>query len=145
MHELIRKLRGALGVAATWGAAWGVVFAALSLIIGLIDPDSIDPGEDLVVIVGTGALLGIVSGAAFSALLSVLERGRRIEDLSISRAALWGAMATSVFPLLTPADNSMLLFLCPIGAALAATSIAVVKKSSLEAATDKPALTHGSY
>jgi hypothetical protein len=122
---------------------WGAIFAAIGLIVRVIDPGSIDPGEEPIVIAGIGAILGFVSGAGFGALLAVAERGKRIRDLSLGRAALWGALATSVWPLLTPADNRMLLFLCPIGAALAATSIAIAKRAALRAAPGGPSLEAG--
>jgi hypothetical protein len=93
------------------------------LIAWVVDPGTIDPGEGPSVIIGTGATLGRVSGAVFGGLL----------------------VATAVFPLLTPADNSMLLFLCPMGAALAAGSIAVAKRAFLRDSEEKLALEDGSH
>ena len=120
MKSFLRRLRGAVGIGLTWGAAWGAIFAAIGFIAWLVDPSVIGPGEGPGVIIGTGAVLGLVSGSVFSGLLVVAERGRELRELSMRRVALWGAIATAVFPVLTPADNSMLLFLCPIGAGLAA-------------------------
>jgi hypothetical protein len=140
MGALLRKCRGALGISITWGSVWGAIFAAIGLIVGLVDPDSIDPGEGPIVIVGTGAILGFVSGAGFGALLSLAEAGKRIPDLSLWRAALWGALATAVYPLLTPADDSMVFLLGPIAAALATVSVAVAKRAGLGAGSDGPKL-----
>jgi hypothetical protein len=49
-------------------------------------------------------------------------------------------LGTAAFPLLTPVDNSMLLIVCPVGAALAAASIAVAKRTELTAFPEQPKL-----
>ena len=46
MKRLLRKLRGAIGVGLTWGVLWALIAFALGVIIGVVDPDSIDPGEE---------------------------------------------------------------------------------------------------
>ena len=140
MGAFLKRCRGALGIGVTWGAAWAAIFAAVALIIGLVDPDSIDPGEGPIRVAGIGAVFGLVSGAGFGVLLSVAEGRKAIRDLSLSRAALWGALGTAAFPLLTPVDNSMLLIVCPIGAALAAASVAVAKRAELGASPEQPKL-----
>ncbi len=140
MAAFLRKCRGALGVAATWGAVWAAIFAALGLTIGLLDPDSIDPGEGPVRVAWIGAIYGVVSGATFAVLLSLAEGRKAIRDLSLSRAALWGILGTAAFPLFTPVDNSMLIILCPVGAALAAASVAVAKRAELNASPEQPKL-----
>ena len=51
--------------------------------------------------IATGA--GFIVGAAFAAILSMTERHRKLEDLSLRRIALWGAiggfLATGAFNL----------------------------------------------
>lgn len=140
MRTFLRRCRGALGFGVTWGVAWAAIFGALGLIIGVVDPDSIDPGEEPIRIAWIGALLGFVSGGAFAVLLSLADGRKTIRRLSLSRAALWGALGSAVFPLLTPANNSMLLFICPIGAALAAGSVAIARRAELRASTELPKL-----
>jgi len=140
MSDFLRRVRGTLGIGATWGAAWGSIFGVLALIIGLVDPGSIDPGEGPLVVIGTGALFGLVSGAVFGTALAPAERGKAILDLSLGRAALWGALATAAYPLLTPVDNSMLFLLCPLGAALGAGSVAMAKRVELAARPEPPEL-----
>ena len=140
MRSFLRRVRGALGIGLTWGVAWGAIFATIGLIAWLIDPDIIGPGEGAGVIIGTGAVLGLVSGAVFSGLLVFAERGRELRELSMGRVALWGAIATAVFPLLTSADNSMLFFLCPIGAGLAAGSVSVAKRALIRDPHDESTL-----
>lgn len=140
MGAFLRKCRGALGIAVTWGAVWAAIFAALGLTVGLLDPDSIDPGEGPVRVAWIGAIYGLVSGAAFAVLLALAEGRKAIRDLSLSRAAVWGMLGTAAFPLVTPVDNSMLLILCPVGAALAAASVAVAKRAELTASPEQPKL-----
>jgi len=124
----------------TWGVAWGAIFALISVIIGFVNPGSIDPGEGPIRTAGIGAIFGLVSGAAFGVLLSISERRKGILELSMTRAIVWGILGTALFPLLTPVHESTLLILCPIGAALAAGSLALAKKAALRAAPDQPKL-----
>jgi len=140
MGTLLRRCRGVLGFGVTWGAVWATIFAALALIVGLVDPDSIDPGEGPIRVAGIGAVFGFVSGVGFGVLLSLAEGRKAIRDFSLSRAALWGILGTAAFPLLTPVDNGMLLIVCPIGAALAAVSVAVAKQAELGASPEQPKL-----
>ena len=128
------------GIAVTWGTVWAAIFAALGLTIGLLEPDSIDPGEGPLRVAWIGAVYGVVSGAVFAVLLALAEEWKAIRDLSLSRAALWGIIGTAAFPLLTPVDNSMVVFLCPVGAALAAASVAVAKRAELHASPEQPKL-----
>jgi hypothetical protein len=140
MREFLRKCRGVLGIGVTWAVAWGAIFAGLTLLIGLFDPDSIDPGEGPFAVARIGAIFGFVSGVCFGLVLSLTEGRKTIRNLSLRRVALWGMLGTAVFPLLTPVHNSMLVILCPIGAALAAGSVAVAKKADLGASSEPPRL-----
>ena len=77
MRAFLRKCRGAIGIGVTWAVAWGAIFAALGVIVGIFDPDSIDPGEDPVRIGRIGAIFGFVSGVAFHVSKDqLLHRGR---------------------------------------------------------------------
>ena len=142
MSVVLRRARGLAGVAATWGVAWGAIFAAVGLVIGVFDPDSIDPGEGPLLVARIGATYGFVTGTSFGALLGLAERHRSILNLPLWRVAAWGALAASVYILLTPVPNGMLLFVCPIGAALAAGSVALAKRAeraALPSAVNPPA------
>ena len=140
MNTFLTRLRGALGVSATWGAVWAAIFAALTVVVGVLDPDSIDPGETTLRIAAIGAVYGAVSGGAFSGLLSLTERGRTLRDLSLGRAAVLGAVASAAFPLLTEVHDSMVILVCPIGAAIATASVAAAKRAELRAAADQATL-----
>ena len=142
MRAFLRKCRGALGIGLTWGIAWAAIFAALSVVVGILDPDSIDPGEGPLRLGGIGAIFGFVSGVAFGATLALADGRKVLRKLSVGRAALWGAIGTAAFPLFTSVDNSMLIFVCPIGAALAAGSVAIAKRAELRTAAHVPELPH---
>lgn len=142
MRAFLRKCRGALGLGVTWGVAWAAIFTAIAVVIGIFDPDSIDPGEGPLQIGVIGAIFGFVSGIAFGATLALADGRKVLSKLSVGRAALWGAIGTAAFPLLTPVSNSMLIILCPIGAALAAGSVAIAKRAELRAADELRQLPH---
>ena len=132
MVRFLRWCRGALAMGILWGAAWGGIFGALVIVIGLVDPAQIGPGEGFLTAAGYGALFGFVSGIVFALLLTLAEQRKAVPGLSLTRAALWGILGTAAYPLLTPVHDSMVLILCPIGAGLAAGSIALAKRARLQ-------------
>jgi hypothetical protein len=136
MRNFLRKVRGALGIGATWAVAWGAIFTGIAFVIGIFDPDSIDLGETPIRIGAIGGLFGFISGVAFGATLALADGRKVLSRLSVGRAALWGALGTALFPLLTAVDDSMLILVCPIGAALAAGSVAIAKRAELRASSE---------
>lgn len=70
MSSFLKKCRGVLGIAVAWGAAWGALLAALSIVTGIVDPDSIDPGEGPLAMFRMGAIIGFLTGTGFAVLLS---------------------------------------------------------------------------
>ena len=56
MRAFLRRCRGALGLSIVWGTVWAAIFAALTVVIGIVDPDSIDPGETVVRIAWIGGV-----------------------------------------------------------------------------------------
>ena len=74
MKTWLRKLRGVVGVGVTSGAVFGTLMFLLATVIGVVDPDSIDAGEEpyrLGAIVGG---VGFLCGASFALLLAWAER-----------------------------------------------------------------------
>lgn len=131
MNKPLRKLRGVMGVGLIWGVVWGAFFLTLVLIIGIFRPQDMDHGEGPIVVIGTGLLVGFVSGAVFGAILSFAENQKSILDLALIRVALWGMLAAAVWPLLTAVDNSMIFITCPLGAICATASVAIARKAEL--------------
>jgi len=84
-----RRLRGAIGMGLTWGAAW---FGAGMLLLLVVGPDAADVPFPL----GFG-LLGFLAGVTFSLVLATAERRRQLEQLSLARFAGWGALGGLAF------------------------------------------------
>jgi hypothetical protein len=101
LQRFVRKCRGALGLGVFWAVVWAAIFAGLSIVIGIFDPDSIDPGEGPVRVAWIGSSYGFISGIAFSALLAMSEGRKTLSNLSPFKASVWGAIGTAAFPLLT--------------------------------------------
>ena len=131
MSNILRSLRGLLGIGLTWGIVWAAVMIAVGMIIEVVDPDSIDPGEEPIVLGAMVGLVGFISGLVFGGLLSIAERQKTISDLSLSRVAMWGILVSAAFPLLAGKDIRMMLFLGPLGAVSALTSVALARRWAL--------------
>jgi hypothetical protein len=72
------------------GLTWAVVWGPVGVLIGMIvDPD----GSMDEMWVAVGAYPGFLGGVVFSAVLGIAARRRRIDELSLSRVAAWGAAA----------------------------------------------------
>ncbi|MBS1787918.1 MAG: hypothetical protein JST85_09365 [Acidobacteria bacterium] len=128
MSTQLRKLRGVVGISLIWGILWAVIFGVLATIIGIVDPDSIDPGEEPAIIGLMGGVFGLVSGVVFGALLAVAENGREFRNFSLLRAALWGMLSSAVFPLLVGKYNQVFV-MCPIGIVVALTLAAITRRA----------------
>ena len=96
MRTLLRRIRGALGTALTWGAMWfGATFALLAVVFFLADGRVVPFWEllpSMVLLSGWNALVGFITGGAFAAYIAGNFRGRRIEDLSPGRFAVGGSL-----------------------------------------------------
>jgi hypothetical protein len=129
MNMALRKLLGVMGIGLSWSMVWGLVFATLVLIAGTLRPEDIDPGEGPLVAIGTGLMVGFVSGAVFGIILAFAENGKAILDLALLRVAIWSALAAAVWPLLTVVHDSMMIILCPLGAGCASAAVAIARRS----------------
>jgi hypothetical protein len=86
MRKWLRRIRGAIGMGVTWALVWGPIAVLIGL---LVDPDG--SMDEMWVMIG--ALPGFLGGVVFSVVLAIAARRRRLGELSISRVALWGAIA----------------------------------------------------
>ncbi|HYT93473.1 MAG TPA: hypothetical protein VEL76_32445, partial [Gemmataceae bacterium] len=84
MKQWGRRIRAAIGMGLTWGAAW---FGAGTLLARVPGVYSDLPFALLF------APLGFVTGVIFSGILVVIEGRRSFDRLSLSRFAGWGAMS----------------------------------------------------
>ena len=100
-----------IGRAVIMGLAWAVVWAPVAVVIGtmIVDPDnSMDE-----MWVAIGAYPGFLCALIFSGVLAIAERGRRLDEVSLSRAGIWGALAgvvVGVFPFTVGTSTSALPF-----------------------------------
>jgi hypothetical protein len=127
MSRVVGPLRSVAAIVLTWGAVWVATVLVIGLVVKIVDPASIDPGEGPLVMITTFGGVGLAAGALFAALLLVVERGRPILDLRPLRAALWGALAAVPWPFVTTAHDNMLVILCPLGALSGVASIALAR------------------
>lgn len=129
MRRLLRRLRGILGFGVTWGIAFGVLMYLVGTVVSIVDPPSIDAGEEPARIALLAGIIGFISGAGCAVILTAWEGRRTMRQLSVGRAALWGLLGASTLPLLTAAADSMVFLFGPLGAALAAGSVAIARRA----------------
>ena len=83
MWKWLRRIRGAIGMGVTWGAAW----AGAGFVLAVVTTFKADAPFPLVF----GAF-GFVSGVIFAAFLALTEGRRRFDQMSLPRFAGWGAL-----------------------------------------------------
>ena len=79
-----RRIRAAIGMGLTWGAAW---FGA-SIMLARVPGFNSDVPFALLF-----APLGFATGVIFSGILVAIERRRNFDRVSLSRFAAWGAVS----------------------------------------------------
>jgi hypothetical protein len=84
MKQWARRIRAAIGMGLTWGAAWFGAGTLLARVPGLY--------SDLPFAL-LFAPLGFVTGIIFSGILVAVEGRRRIDRVSLPRFAGWGAVS----------------------------------------------------
>jgi hypothetical protein len=82
MRTWLLRIRGAIGMGLTWGAAWAVA----GFVLAVVTRFRADAPFPLVF-----GVLGFMAGMIFSVLLTLAEGGRKLEQLSLPRFAVWGA------------------------------------------------------
>jgi hypothetical protein len=131
MGPMTRRIRGALGIGVTWGVMWVGLGLVVSLVIGALRPGDIGSGEGMKTVLPVFGLVGFLSGLGFAAWLSVAERRRTLDQLSLFRVALGGLLGGVAIPLLMGADGSMGWITGPMGAAFAAASVGAARRKAL--------------
>lgn len=90
MRNLLRRLRGTIGMGLTWAVAWGIGGGMIELISNLWPalqwPDALDMW------IQTLAIVGFMAGVLFAAVLWAAEGRRRFDELSPRRFMAWGLM-----------------------------------------------------
>ena len=83
MRKSLRRIRGAIGMGLTWGAAWFVAGSVPRWVFG------VNTDAPLPLVFG---LFGLLAGVVFSAVLALTEGRRTFDQMSLPRFAGWGAM-----------------------------------------------------
>jgi hypothetical protein len=131
MGGLLRKLRGAIGTAVASAVAWALGSCAVVGGLSFALVGWAPAWQFYVVVAQIAAALGFVSGGLFSFALSTRYARTPIEDLRVSRMALWGAvtgLAGGAVMLMTrgaiPADPQLLAMMTALFGGLGGTTAA---------------------
>jgi len=102
---MLRRIRGALVIAALWAVTWGLVGIAIGLVKwyrgDLIDVFPVPATFALRLILERSewfVVVGAINGLLFALVLALAERRQSVATLSLARFALWGGVATLVLP-----------------------------------------------
>ena len=136
MKKWLRRIRGAIGMGLTWGAAWGV--AGNIVMLGFLLKTGSRPDAPFPLMFGA---FGFVAGVIFSGVLGLVEGRRRFDQMSLPRFAAWGAAggfllsATFVLAVSLAGDPAFLWNLVVVGpvfavaaAGSAAGSVALARR-----------------
>jgi hypothetical protein len=107
MH-IARRLRGTVGMAATWAVAWGAIGLVPSIAVQAFWSVRNDEAPLSLVSVTAMAVNGIVfwaawgaiTGTVFSALLITFQRNSTVDSVSADRIATWGRLSGLTIPVL---------------------------------------------
>ena len=90
--------RRVFGIGVAWAVLWLAFWGIVAGVIAVLDPDSIDPGEPLMLVAIFGPM-GLLTGIAFAILLTLRANGRKVIDLPLIHVACWGILSTAVVQL----------------------------------------------
>ena len=93
MTGWLRRIRGAVVVGLMWAIGWGFVGGAV--MEGIVDPH----GRIADIWPAVLGIPGFFGGILFSAVLAIVERRRRFDELSLPRIGVWGAVAGALLAL----------------------------------------------
>ena len=95
VRKWLVRLRGALGI----GTVWGALGATIATLVGLggVALGQLPLSAVLEIALGAGGL-GLLLGSGFGVALTLVEGNRRLDELTVGRAALWGGLVGAVAP-----------------------------------------------
>jgi hypothetical protein len=137
---ILRRIRGIIGTGLTWAVGLAVSSAGLLALSGR---------WELIPAVALANLFsGFFMGSAFAVILTLTERNRRLEDLSLWRVALWGAIGGGLVGgfyelLATPGYWEVPIITALLSAGYASGSVAIAKRGDtplIEGADQVPLL-----
>lgn len=134
MREILTRIRGAIGNAFVWAAAWAVgsiVLLTLFVILG-IDP-VIPPGAAVLRIAARFGLTGFVVGAGFSGFLAYVYRDERITSIRSAPFILGGAVVSAI---VAPMAGASAVIGAILGGATAGLTLTAAKRVERHALGD---------
>lgn len=128
MKHWLRRLRGAVMVGVTWALAWGILGGGI--MEAIVDPH----GRIADIWPAVLGIPGFFGGIVFSVVLSIAERRRRFEELSLIRFGALGAVAGALLgiPAMAVFGNSaaILIPLTLLGTMSASGSLAIARRGA---------------
>ncbi len=137
MRSLGTRARGVALISLIWASLWAVMFGALLLALERVLGPSNEPS--LMFMMWTIAQVGLVSGVLFGVLLALGENGKAVEQISLMRVTLWGALSAAVFPVMTGRANQV-LWTCAFGVIVAVAMVALARRAALSRLDRTPGL-----
>lgn len=129
MTTLLRRLRGLTGFGLFTGAVWAAFGAILGTMVLVLDPASVDTGEGPLWIAYYFGRAGFVAGVVCGSVLALIERGRSLGALRLSRAAVWGALGGLSLPLLAVGPQPMLPLFALLGAGTNCAALVLARRA----------------
>jgi uncharacterized membrane protein len=119
--------------ASLWAAMFGVLLLALERVLGPSNEPS------LLFMMWTIGQVGLVTGVLFGVLLALGENGKAVEQISLMRVTLWGALSAAVFPVITGRANQV-VWTCPFGVIVAVAMVALARWADVSRLDRRPHL-----
>ena len=136
MRSWLRRIRGALGMGLIWSIPNFFVGVAVAVVGWEFGVDAFGNGFLwLAFNSAVSAVTGFICGGAFSLIVSLAERRRRFDEMSLPRFAAWGALGglsvaatlTAAIGWGTPSLVANLAALALVSAGCAAGSLALAR------------------
>lgn len=99
MTSVLRFIRGSLGTAVTWAIAWAVGGLVLFGALFAVSRNISGFWMAAPFLGALSACSGLIAGGVFSTVLATVYRRRRLAELSVTRLAIWGAIAGLALPM----------------------------------------------
>jgi hypothetical protein len=130
MKGFLKRLRGVITTGLTWAVGWAVLWGVPVFILsrfGVFEGFTMRVFllADLAVAGG-----GFIAGSAFGVFLSIFERNKRLEDLSLKRIALLGGLgALALVAIFGITLWLPIVVLTGLGVGFASGSVALAKRA----------------
>lgn len=134
VNDLMSRIRGALGNAVVWGAAWAagsIVLLTLFVLLGLVP--AVPPGMALLQIAARFGVAGVAVGAGFSGFLAYVYRDERLATIRSVPFVLGGAVVSAI---IAPFAGLPALLGSILGAGTAAFTLTAAKRAERQALAD---------